>query len=137
MKYVDTSVLLRVVFAEAGPAVSLQAGDLVFSSELAEVEAFRAIDRARLTGQLDDRQTAVKRQELTALMGVLDLIPIDRAVVDRAKSPFAVPVRALDAIHVAAAEVLAQEADQPVEFWTHDDRQRLAALSRGFAVYGI
>jgi hypothetical protein len=41
---------------------------------------------------------------------MLDLAPIDRAVIDRAKSSFAVNVRALDAIHVATAEILAAEA---------------------------
>jgi hypothetical protein len=58
-------------------------------------------------------------------------------VIGRAKSPFAVNVRALDAIHVATAEILATEADgEPLEFWTHDDRQATAALSRGLTVRG-
>lgn len=49
-----------------------------------------------------------------------------------------VDVRALDAIHVATAEILAAEADGEVlEFWTHDDRQATAALSRGLTVRGI
>jgi hypothetical protein len=48
-----------------------------------------------------------------------------------------VNVRALDAIHVATAEVLAAEAQgEPLEFWTHDDRQATAALSRGLTVRG-
>ena len=138
MKYVDTSAVLRVLFAEPGPSVPLAAGDQVISSELLEVEAFRAVDRERLLGNLDDDQTALKRKELTDLLVMLDLAPIDRAVIDRAKSSFAVNVHALDAIHVATAEILAAEADDtPLEFWTHDDRQRTAALSRGLAVHGI
>jgi hypothetical protein len=89
-------------------------------------------------GILSDEQTAAKRKELVDLIAMLDLAPIDRAVVDRAKSSFAVNVRALDAIHVATAEVLAAEvADEPVEFWTHDERQSTAALSRGLNVFGI
>jgi uncharacterized protein len=63
---------------------------------------------------------------------------IDSAVLVRAKSPFAVNVRALDAIHVATAEVLAGEAEgEALEFWTHDERQATAARSRGLSVYGI
>jgi hypothetical protein len=47
-------------------------------------------------------------------------------------------VRALDAIHVATAEILRAEAGGgPLEFWTHDDRQATAALSRGLMVRGI
>ena len=95
------------------------------------------MDRERLLGNLDDTQTAVKRKELVDLLSMLDFAPIDRAVIDRAKSSFAVNVRALDAIHVATAEFLAAEAEgEPLEFWTHDDRQATAALSRGLTVRG-
>jgi hypothetical protein len=115
----------------------LDAGGRYVSSEILEVEAFRAVDRERLLGKLDDSETATKRKELIDLLTMLDLAPIDRAVIDRAKSSFAVNVRALDAIHVATAEVLAAEAEgEAVEFWTHDDRQRTAALSRGLNVFG-
>jgi predicted nucleic acid-binding protein len=138
MKYVDTSAILRVLFAEPGPAVLLRAGDRVVSSELLEVEGFRAIDRERLLGNLDDKQTAIKRKELVDLLAMLDLAPIDRAVIDRAKASFAVNVRALDAIHVATAEIMAAEGGgEALEFWTHDDRQSTAALSRGLTVFGI
>jgi predicted nucleic acid-binding protein len=138
MKYVDTSAVLRVLFSEPGATVPLGAGDRIVSSELLEVEAFRAVDRERLIGNLDDAQTAVKRKELLDLIAMLDLAPIDRAVIDGAKRAFAVNVRALDAIHVATAEALSAEAaDEPLEFWTHDDRQRTAALSRGLTVLGV
>ncbi len=137
MKYVDASALLRVLFSEPGPAVSFVAGDRVVSSQLVEIEAFRAIDRERLLGNVDDNETAIKRKELTELLVRMDLMPIDAGVVDRAKRPFAVNVRALDAIHVATAEILAAEAQgDPLEFWTHDDRQATAALSCGLTVLG-
>jgi predicted nucleic acid-binding protein len=138
MKYVDTSAVLRILFSEPGPAVPLVAGDRAASSELLEVEAFRALDRERLLGNLDDSQTALKRKELTDLLSMVDLAAIDRAVIERAKSSFGVNVRALDAIHVATAEVLGLEAEgETLEFWTHDERQRIAALARGLTVRGI
>jgi predicted nucleic acid-binding protein len=137
VKYVDASVVLRVLFSEPGPRVPLARDDRIVSSQLLGIEAFRAVDRERLLGNLDDAETAAKRKELTDLLARLDLVPIDEAVVDLARSPFAVNVRALDAIHVATAEVLAAEAEgEPVEFWTHDDRQATAALSRGLTVRG-
>lgn len=137
MKYVDASALLRVLFIEPGPAVALSASDRVVSSQLVEIESYRAVDRERLLGHLDDAQTAIKRKELTDLLAMLDLAPIDRFVIDRAKSSFAVNVRALDAIHVATAEMLVAEAEgDSLEFWTHDDRQAHAALSRGLTVRG-
>ena len=138
MKYVDASAVLRVVFSEPGPSVPLAAGDRVASSHLVEVEAFRAVDRERLLSNLTDRETAVKRKELAEVLARLDLMPIDGAVVDRAKASFAVNVRALDAIHVATAEILAAEAKgEALEFWTHDERQATAALSRGLTVLGL
>jgi len=138
VKYVDASAVLRILFSEPGPTVPRATGDRLVSSQLVQVEAFRAVDRERLLGNLDDPQTAAKRKELSDLLAMLDLAPIDRVVVDRAKSSFAVNVRALDAIHVATAEILAAEAaGESLEFWTHDDRQATAALSRGLTVHGI
>ncbi len=138
MKYVDASALLRLLFSEPGPSVPLVAGDRVVSSHLVEVEAFRAVDRERLLGNLDDRETALKRKELAELFLRMDLAPVGADVLDRAKGSFAVNVRALDAIHVATAEILASEAEgEPLEFWTHDERQATAALSRGLTVRGI
>jgi predicted nucleic acid-binding protein len=110
----------------------------VVSSHLVEVEAFRAVDRERLLGNLDDVETAVKRKELSELLMRMDLMPIGGDVIDRAKGSFAVNVRSLDAIHVATAEILADEAEgDPLEFWTHDERQATAALSRGLTVRGV
>jgi predicted nucleic acid-binding protein len=138
MKYVDASAVLRVIFSESGPSVPLAPGDRVISSQLIEVEAFRAVDRERLVGNLDDRTTAIKRKELGELLEMLDLVPVGAGVIERARSPFAVNVRALDAIHVATAQMLVEEAPgEPLEFWTHDARQATAALSRGLSVCGV
>jgi predicted nucleic acid-binding protein len=137
VKYVDASAVLRVLFGEPGPVVPLVDGDRIVSSQIVEIEAFRAVDRERLAGRLDDDQTAAKRRELTDLLAMLDLAAVDGTVIARARSAFPINVRALDAIHVATAEILATEADdESLEFWTHDDRQACAAVSRGLTVRG-
>jgi predicted nucleic acid-binding protein len=136
VKYVDASALLRVVFQESGPAVPLEKGDRIASSQVVSVEAFRAVDRERLLGHLDDAETALKRRELGEMLGMLHLAAVTGDVIDRAKGSFAVTLRALDAIHVATAEILAAESGEPLEFWTHDDRQAIAARSRGLDVRG-
>jgi predicted nucleic acid-binding protein len=137
VNYVDASAILRVLFSEPGPSVPLAGADRLVSSQVVEVETFRAVDRERLLGHLDDRETAIKRKELADLLAMLDLAAIDGTVIDRAKSSFAINVRALDAIHVATAEMLqAEAASEPLEFWTHDVRQANAALSRGLTVRG-
>ena len=138
LQYVDASAMLRVLFVEPGPSVPLLAGEHVVSSRLIEVEAFRAVDRERLLGNLNDAETAIKRKELTELLAMMDLAPVDGTVIDQAKSSFAVNLRAIDAIHVATAELLAAAADgEPLEFWTHDERQATAAISRGLTVRGV
>ena len=138
MKYVDASAVLRVLFVEPGPAVSLAAGEHVVSSQLIQVEAFRAVDRERLLGNLSDAETATKRKELTELLAMTDLAAVDGRVIDGAKSSFAVNLRAIDAVHAATAELLATEAGgEPLEFWTHDERQATAAISRGLTVCGV
>jgi predicted nucleic acid-binding protein len=119
VKYVDTSAVLRVLFSEPGPAVPLTDGDAAVSSELLEVEAFRAVDRERLLGNLNDAQTAAKRKELADLIAMLDLAPIDRAVIGRAKSPFAVNVRALDATMC-----------RPRKYWRRKPKTRRSSSGR-------
>jgi predicted nucleic acid-binding protein len=137
VKYVDASAILRILFAEPGPTVPLGDGDRIVSSQLVEVEVARAVDRERLAGHISDTETATKRQELAVLVAMLDLLAVDASVIARAKGPFAVSVRAMDALHIATAEVLAAEADtEPLEFWTHDQRQADAAVSRGLVVVG-
>jgi hypothetical protein len=82
--------------------------------------------------------TATRRKALTDVLAMIDLAPIDSNVIARARGSFPIPVRSLDAIHVATAEALAAVAEaKPVEFWTHDDGQALAALSRGLTVHGV
>jgi len=115
----------------------LGGNDRVISSRIVEVEMFRAVDRERLLGRLSDAQTAMKRREMRELLSAIDLAAIDDPVLERAAASFSVNVRALDAIHVATAEVLAAFSGERLEFWTHDERQSIAALSRGLEVRGV
>jgi uncharacterized protein len=138
VKYADASAVLRILFSEPGSSLPLVAGERLVSSNIVEVETYRAVDRLRLVGDLDDAATAIKRKELADFLAMLDLASVDDKVIGRAKEAFAVNVRALDAIHVATAEVLAAESNgEPLQFWTHDDRRAAAALSRGLTVHGI
>ena len=137
MKYADASVLLRLVFRERGAGIPLGGNDRVVSSRIVEVEMFRAVDRERLLGRLTDAQTANKRREMRELLSAIDLAAITEPVLERAAASFSVNVRALDAIHVATAEVLAAFSGERLEFWTHDERQSIAAMSRGLEVRGV
>jgi predicted nucleic acid-binding protein len=137
IQYVDASAVLRILFREPGPAVPLGEHHVV-SSQIVGVEAFRAIDRERLLGHLDDLETSRKRKELSDVLTMIDLVAVDDEVIDGARGSFSVVLRALDAIHVTTARIVAREAHGEVlEFWTHDDRQGNAARSVGLNVLGV
>ncbi len=135
VRYADASALLRVLFGEPGPVMPLEAKKPVISSRIVEIETFRALDRARLTGHLDDEDMARKSKELRALLQRVHLMAVSDDVIERASRTYPVSIRALDAIHVATAEILAAEGAS-VDFWTHDKRQALAATARGLDVLG-
>ena len=132
IQYVDASAVLRVLVREPGPTVPLGEHHVV-SSQILGVEAFRAIDRERLLGNLDDLETSRKRNELSDVLTMIDLIAVDDEVIEGARGSFSVVLRALDAIHVTTARA----GREVVECWTHDDRQGNAARSVGLNVLGL
>jgi len=134
--YADSSALLRVLFAGPGERLPLKKGRTAATSRIAEVETFRSLDRIRLQGYLPDDRIARKHKELSDILSRIHLVPVSDDIIALARQPFAVSVRALDAIHVATAQMLVGEVG-PIEFWTHDARQATAALSRGLEVRGV
>jgi uncharacterized protein len=134
LRYADSSCLLRLLFSEKGTRLPLS-GATILSSVIARVEVHRAIERARLTGVTNDHQTALLLRGAAELLGKLHLLPVDDEVILQASAAFTVNVRALDALHVATAETL-RSSGQPLEFWTHDERQALAAGARALATFG-
>lgn len=66
-------------------------------------------------------------------IALLELIP---SVLTRALEPFPMPVRTLDALHVASAEFLRQQA-QEVRIATYDERMVHAARRLGIAEYAL
>ena len=134
--YIDASVVLRILFSEPGPRAPLTRKTVAVSSELIQVECFRALDHTRLAGHLDDLQMARKSKELFGLLATLHLFPISAEVLQFARATFPIKVRALEALHVATAQSVADEVG-PLDFWTHDEQQASAATVRGLEVHGL
>jgi predicted nucleic acid-binding protein len=134
--YIDASVVLRILFGEPGPRAPLTRKSVAVSSELIQVECFRALDHARLSGHLDDPQMARKSKELFGLLANLHLFPVSAEVLERARATFPIKVRALNALHVATAQAIAEEVGA-LDFWTHDVQQASAATVRGLDVRGV
>jgi len=125
--YLDASALVKLVRAEPETdtlRAFLADADLV-SSELALTEVPRAIRRAAA----DDPALASDSLIIRAgeLLDAVALLPVDRAILAAAGALGEPVLRALDAIHLAAAIDLS-----PIDaFVSYDERQSAAARLAG------
>ena len=118
MIYVDTSVALAQLLSEdRRPPSSLWSESLV-SSRLIEYEAWTRIHARGLARS--------HGEALRLLLGRLALLELAPPVLARALDPFPVPVRTLDALHLASLEFLRAQR-QDVALATYDSRMRRAA----------
>lgn len=106
------------------PADELWSTTLV-SSRVLEYEMWTRIHARGLTKSHGDAVRA-----LLARVAILELSP---TVLTRALEPFPVPVRTLDALHLASADFLRSQS-QAIEFLSYDERLLAAARRMGFVV---
>lgn len=133
--YVDSSVLLRYLFGVDQRFAETSACEAVGSSRLLQVECARVIERYRLTGALDDRQTAETHGLLARLLEGLHLIEITPAILDRASQSFPTVVGTLDALHLASA--LEWRSTRANLFLLTDDSQmETCARALGIGMWG-
>ncbi len=134
--YVDTSVALRVLFREPNPVEVWSKWDKAFSSSLWRVEALRAVDRLRLSGDLSDEELAGLIRDIRIVHETLAIHPLNERILQRASETFPTVVGTLDAIHLATALALREIA--PIDYLlTHDAQLGIAARSVGFSVLGV
>jgi predicted nucleic acid-binding protein len=124
--YLDSSALMKLVRREAETDallewLNLRSEQPLVSSELGRVEVLRAARRA------GDAALA----EARAIVGDLDLIPLDRAVQDVACDVGDPLLRTLDALHLASALLL---GDALTEFIAYDHRLGEGARAAGLVV---
>ena len=133
--YLDTSVLLRIVFGQKDALRNWAAIDAAMASELVRVEALRTIDRSRLRESLSDDDVAERRADVLEVLKGCHLVPLDAAILERSSEPFPTALGTLDAIHLATA--LLVRSDHPdMAFATHDRGLATAARAVGFRVLG-
>ncbi len=124
--YVDSSALLKLVFAEPESAplrrVLLRWHDWI-TSQLSVVECHRAIRRAG--GRPTDHARMDRAFDACAILHV------DEPVVRLARTIGPRELRSLDAIHLASALSI---GDNPDAFVTYDERLAEAARSVGLTV---
>lgn len=126
--YLDTSIALAHLLGEDRvPPVALWSETLI-SSRLLEYELWTRL-HARGLG----RSHSDAARDLLARLAFVELAP---PVLTRALDPFPVPVRTLDAIHLATLHFL-RERRQDVRLATYDARLDAAARQLDFDVWPI
>jgi predicted nucleic acid-binding protein len=104
------------------------------TSALTFAEASRALVRARVAQHLTPADERVALRWLQTFRRRCDVIAITDAVLARAGRPFpAEPIRTLDALHLATAELLG-EPPQLITIVTRDSRVIDNARAMGYAV---
>ena len=122
MIYLDTSVALAALFAEdRRPPSSLWAERLV-SSRLLEYE---------LAVRCNARGCPGIAAEVLSRVALVELAP---TVLERARMPFPLPLRTLDALHLSTALYL-QSHGQRLRVATYDARMRAAADAVGLPMW--
>ncbi len=125
MIFLDTSVLLAQLMAEdRRPADALWEQPLV-ASRLLEYEVWNRLNARGLA--------ASHGEAARLLLGRLAYLEPDRPVLARALEPFPVPVRTLDALHLAAADFLRQQG-VPLSVASYDERFLTVARKLGFPI---
>ena len=123
MIYLGTSVALAQPLSEdRRPPGAIWSEDLV-SSRLLEYEMLTRINALGLT-----RSHAEPAHRLLDLVSMVEMVP---PVLERALEPFPVPVRTLDAIHLASM-VFLHDRRQEIQIASYDDRLIQASESLGF-----
>ena len=133
--YVDTSVVLRILFREPSPVGIWGKWDKAYSSALWRVEALRTIDRLRLTHEINDIEVANLVRDVQLTHETFAIHPVTERIFQRASETFPTVVGTLDAIHLATALAI-REIENLDYLLTHDSQLGTAARSVGFEVTG-
>ncbi len=126
MIYVDTSVVLAQLLAEdRRPPATLWSETLV-ASRLMEYEVWNRLHARELAGSHGDAARG--------LVGRIALLELTPTVLARALETFPVPVRTLDALHLASCEYLRSQG-QTVALASYDRRMTAAAQAMEIPVF--
>lgn len=135
VRYIESSALVAALLeGDAAVVKKVPAGTQQVTSALTLAEAGRAIVRARATGRLMAEETRAAVRALRTFERRCFILDVDRTALDRVGRPFPVePIRTLDAVHLATAELLG-EPPPLVTIVTRDGRVRANAEALGYSV---
>jgi predicted nucleic acid-binding protein len=123
--YLDSSVALARLFREPRSPPALFWTEPLISSKLLEYEVWNRIHAYGLAGSHGD--------EARVLLAGVELIELAEPVLARALRPFPVPVRTLDALHLATGEFLRGQGES-VALASYDNRLIAGARALGISI---
>jgi predicted nucleic acid-binding protein len=135
--HVDASVILQLALGQPNALSEWRKIQRGVSSTLITTESLRTLDRLRLRAKLADAEVATRRAATLSLIGSLELVEVDAAVLGRASQPMPTELGTLDAIHLATALLWKEMMGTPITMATHDQALGLAAEAHGLAVIGL
>ena len=135
--YVDASVVLRLALGQANALVEWSKIRRGVASAFVKTESLRTLDRLRLRAKLSDAEVATRRAAILSLIGSLEVVELDAAVLDRASQPMPTELGTLDAIHLATALLWKEMTGVEITVATHDEALGLGAKAHGLPVVGV
>lgn len=135
--YVDSSVLLRIIFGEKNALKIPKTIQSYAASEILKIECFRTIDRMRLEPAISDDEIAERHAALHKAIKSLYIIKFTDTISQRACEPFPITLKSLDAIHLSTAVLWQKQENSAIVFLTHDVQLSKAARALGFDVIGV
>lgn len=128
MIYVDASVALAHIFAEDRRPPEGFWSETLVASRLLQYEVWTRVHRRRLEASHGDAAANI--------IGRVALLELTPQVLSRALEAFPVPLRTLDALHVASIEHLRGQG-QTVELATYDRRMADAARALRIPLFDL
>ena len=128
MIYVDTSVILAHVLAEDQSPDDALWNETLVSSRLTHYETWTRLHARRL----GTSHGSLAREAL----GRLAIVELSPLVLDRALDAFPVPMRTLDALHLATLAFLVGQKQRPA-LATYDARMADVAARLGFDLHPL
>ena len=135
--YLDSSVVIRFLLLQPNRLPGLSSFEQLVTSQVTQLECLRTLDKARIEEHLGPDEILARSAALFSQLRRMRRVAVSRSILDRGGSSFPLPVKTLDAIHLATA-LQFREREQPgLMFATHDRQQGRAALAMGFEVIGL
>ncbi|AFM13851.1 type II toxin-antitoxin system VapC family toxin [Turneriella parva] len=129
--YLDASSALRWILNTPDTTAGFGEWDIAGSSVLFEVECCRTLERLLNERKMTPEQYAAAASQLQDLWDSMEKIPVKEDVIALAKQRFVAPMKTLDALHAASAQLWSRALDKEVMVISHDKKLNLIAKSLG------